>query len=282
MELKKLLRVFLRFLCHLLPVRGRHRLADKLGRLIAPNYIEYIKIGDILFPIDHSIRMYRFIYYGIYEEEFINFLRRVITKGDVVIDPGTNVGYISAFVSGLVGKEGRIFSVEPSKICFDKLQKYLVSPNIRLYFAAISDVKGRSLFIDKATVVEKGYSTLAEFTSKADNDSAYEVETITIDDLVTENQLKKIKLLKLDVEGAELKALYGSIESIKNKQIDYILIETGFSNTKKAYNNEIYTLLTSSNYKPYRMLRNSLVALDFFNSNNKRQDVIWTHLDIKN
>jgi len=274
----KILRILLRAFTTSFHVRGRHRLANKLGNILAPNAEEQIDIDGIKLPIDHNIAMYRYIYYGVYEEEFVSLLRRIIKQGDVVIEPGANVGYITAILSSLVGENGKVFSLEPSNICYKKIVSYLTKPNIILMNYAIADIDGELNFIDKEIVISQGYSAFSEFAGKRETDNEYLIPTITVDTLIAKNNLKQIKLLKLDVEGAELMALKGASKALSNKQIDYILVETAFIDVYKSLNQEVHVILTKSGYDCYLMTTNGLKKFDFTKEEGSRHDVIWTCL----
>src|SRR5688572_18114779 len=119
MIMKGVLRKILKWWCSSVKFRGRHKLAFKFGEMIQPaGGKDHVKIGNIVLPIDHNIPMYRYVYYGIYEEDFIAFLKRTLKPGDVVVEPGANVGYVTAIMSQLVGENGLVISIEPSRHCF--------------------------------------------------------------------------------------------------------------------------------------------------------------------
>jgi len=275
----KLLRKLLRYFCSNFHVRGRFRLANSVGKLLAPsNHFETINVYGTYIPIDHSIAMYRYVYYGVYEEYFINFLKRILKSGDIVIEPGVNIGYVTAILSSLVGSSGKIFAIEPSRICFEKIQTYLINPNIKLLNKALSDKTGESAFIDKGIVISHGYSTLSEFTKKESGDSEYLIPITSVDDLMLEHMIDHIRLLKLDIEGAELLALKGSSNALSNKKIDYVLVETTFNNENHKTNKLIEHEFFKNGYKPYLMLRNQIKLVDLDSILNSRHDIIWTHL----
>ncbi len=276
---KLLMRIFrtsLRAFCAAFPIRGRHRLANSVGKILSPANEEIINIGGIQFPVDHHVEMYRYIYYGIYEEYFVNLLKRIVKQGDIIIEPGANVGYITSLLSELVGKNGKVYSMEPSKICFKKIATYLNKDNIQLMNVAIADIDGKLNFVDKDIVIEHGYSTFSKFSGKKENDSEYEIPTITVDTLMVQNKIQRARLLKLDVEGAELMALNGAKKTLKEKRIDYILVETVFRDDCKKLNEEIYEVLVSNGYTPYLMKKNTLSTFDYKKENHSRHDVIWT------
>jgi hypothetical protein len=51
------------------------------------------------------------------------------------------------------------------------------------------------------------------------------VETTTIDSIVSSENITKISLIKIDVEGAELLTLKGAIQTLKQKRIKTMIIE---------------------------------------------------------
>lgn len=132
-----------------------------------------------------------------------------IKKGDTVIDTGTNVGYISALQSNLVGDKGRVFSIEPSRQCFNLIKNYLIASNITLLNSALYNENVTKKFVDKANVVSSGYSALNEYKDQLEGDDSYDIKTITLKTLYDHYSPSKIKFLKLDIEGAELAALKG-------------------------------------------------------------------------
>lgn len=275
----KLFRHSMRYLFSNYSFRGRHRLSDKLGKVLAPNGVEVIKLNDVHFPVDHSLEFYRYMYYGVYEERFVNHLKKVVREGDVIIEPGVNVGYITAVMQGLVGKTGKIFGLEPSATCYNKIVSYLDCSNIFLMNKALSNKDGMALFTDTPRVISRGYSFLSEVGNKNEGDNEYLIETITVDTLCRENNIDHVRYLKLDVEGAELISIKGALGMLEQKGIDYILIESTFEEDQKATNEEIASLLTGFGYKPYLLTNTTLRPVNINLFENCVHDIIWTHLD---
>ena len=272
----KVFRLFLRWYCKTFHVRGRHQLANIIGKKLAPSKVEILNIDGILLPVDHSIEMYRYIYYGMYEEKFISLLKRIIKPGDIIIEPGANIGYITAILSSLVGNNGKVFSLEPSRICFKKIINYLTKPTIILMNIAIADIDGELYFTDKERVITRGFSTFSKFTSKQDTDNEYLIPTIKVDTLISRYNLKHIKLLKLDVEGSELIALRGASQALMNNLIDYILVETSFISSIISTQEEINKLLISCGYSCYLMGNTKLIPYSNSLGKGEMPDVIWT------
>lgn len=277
--MKSILRSILKWYCRNFKFRGRHRLANKLGLRIMPKGgRDAIQIGRINLPIDHNIPMYRYVYYSIYEEEFVDFLKKTIKKGDTVIDPGTNVGYISAILSDLVGEHGRVFSIEPSRQCFNLIKTYLVAPNITLLNSALYNENVTKRFVDKANVVSSGYSAFNEYTGQLEGDDSYDIETITLKTLYDRYSISHIKFLKLDIEGAELAALIGCGNLLADHKIDYILVETNFIASHEKNNAAIINLFGQHGYKPHLPKSKGLVPVNLDQLKGQRLDIIWSHL----
>ena len=144
--------------------------------------------------------------YNLYQ----NFYK--LKKGDVVIDAGANFGHLSLMFSKQVGANGKIYSFEPDRINVEKM-KYNFQLNADINAIEIIDL----LLWSKNTVIDFYESgTVASsalwlpYPSKC-----VKKEAVKIDDWVLKNNIDKIDFIKMDIEGAELEAIYGCEAVIK-------------------------------------------------------------------
>lgn len=70
--LRSSIRSSLRWFSRNVPVRGRLKLADKLGALVAPQKIELFPLNSINVELDHAQLTHRMMYYDLYEENVMN------------------------------------------------------------------------------------------------------------------------------------------------------------------------------------------------------------------
>ena len=224
-----------------------------------------------MLPLDLSDPFQRYIYYGLYESHFVAHLRATLRPGDVMIDPGTNIGYISAVAADLLGPEGQVISLEPSRTCFARLSGYLALPNVELLHAALYDKPGHSRFCDTPRVIARGFACLAEIEEPEDA-TVYEIECLTVDDICEARSIRSIRYLKLDIEGAELAALQGARRMLDAGAIDYILVESDFGDARTA---EVCRLLEAHAYRPFRPDRKGRLHPLDADRRHGRFDVIW-------
>ena len=133
--------------------------------------------------------------------------------GDIVIDGGGCHGDTALYFANKIGKSGKVIAFEfiDDNI---KLFKRNIGMNpelaklIELSDHPIWEDSGRSLYY-----LSKGPGSIVS----AETFDGYtgETTTISIDDYVETNAVKKIDLIKLDIEGAEWNALKGAIKTIK-------------------------------------------------------------------
>lgn len=230
-----------------------------------------VRIGGITVPVDLSIEFHRYVFYGIYESEFVAHLKSVLRPGDVFIDPGANIGYISAVASDLVGNAGMVISLEPSRTCYDRLRSYLNAPNVKLLNCALHNRTGQARFYDTPRVLDRGFACLADVEEPADG-VGYEVDVSTVDDLCDRYGIDAVRYLKLDVEGAELMALQGAARQLAAARIDFVLVETDF---KEAVTADIERLLSGYGYSPFKADGGGRLHPIRIAEQQGRFDVIW-------
>jgi len=139
-------------------------------------------------------------------------------EGDVVVDVGAGVGEELMIFSKRVGNPGKVFAIEAHPKTFQALTYNNSQNNFKnteLLNVAVSDVAGH-IFI------EDTQDSLANKVSKVQDGNTFKVQAVTIDQLASTYQLKKIDLIKVNIEGAEqllIKGLGKSINIIRNMAI---------------------------------------------------------------
>lgn len=136
-------------------------------------------------------------------------------ENKAVIDAGAYDGD-SALVFRMNYKFGDIFSFEPLKENFLYLEKNIKNLHLNAVFPMNKGLGDKNM---KCGIVNNGAGS---FISKVNG--LEKTELITIDEFANERKLD-VCLIKMDIEGFELKALQGAVETIKkNKPVLLISI----------------------------------------------------------
>jgi FkbM family methyltransferase len=140
--------------------------------------------------------------------------------GDVVFDVGANIGSVSIPSA----KKFNVYAFEPFKITHDILVKNIrennVQDNITVYNVAVGDKRGK-VSMDTTVKEMDGTEVKLDFESKEEINygglmlgiDGQKVDMITLDSLM--DKVSNVKLIKVDVEGAEPLVFYGARELIK-------------------------------------------------------------------
>lgn len=261
------------------PVRGRHRLVKWAGPWLAPPPGELFRLNGVVLDLDHALFSHRAIYYGLYEESLVNFLKARLRPGDIVLEPGANIGYISAVCVGLVGPTGHVHSFEPSPTANARIRKdndLAKHGNWSLWDAALTDHEGQEVFNDTPRVLEAGYAALARAATPKDS-IPHPVDVVSVDHFCERHKIDHVRFLKLDIEGSELAALRGASGMMGRGAIDVIMVETNTSaGAHRQIAGNIDKLLRQAGYTSYHMRRNgSIRPLDVMKDVPFREDVIW-------
>lgn len=153
--------------------------------------------------IPPGFRSYRSYATGVYEKCVTASLPRIIEEGMTVVDLGANIGYYTLLASRLVGISGRVYAFEPEPICYEYLQRNIVTNGCRNVVAvekAVSNRTGEAHFI--ASKATRGRVSVLS----TDTPSSV-VQAVTMDDFFAEEGWPPVGLVKLDIEGSERAAL---------------------------------------------------------------------------
>lgn len=136
----------------------------------------------------------------------------------VIIDCGANIGFVThQFRSKF--PNAKVFSFEPNPSVFKKLEKhYRADPTITCLNLGVADVKGELTFhVNKNT----GTSSFLPPTQYHKDNLASskivpkKVPVIHLQEIMDQYEIEHIDILKLDIEGYEVKAMEG-IDDITN------------------------------------------------------------------
>lgn len=135
-----------------------------------------------------------------------------IEKGDFVIDAGGCWGDTSLIFSLKAGNNGKVFAFEFFEDNLNILKENFlinknISNNIILTEQPLFDKSNEILYLNHAC---------ADITTLTENkNTAKQYKSVCIDDFVKDNKINKIDFIKMDIEGCELKALQGAVNTLK-------------------------------------------------------------------
>lgn len=143
----------------------------------------------------------------------------------------TNIVDAGAFSGGWTSEVNRIFPhsrflvIEPNPHTQEKIRQAISAMGNRatLIQKAVADRSGRMTFNIWGDPNEATSASLQSHV-RGDADCQLEVDVTTIDELIAQHAFTP-ELIKLDLQGAEVKALYGSAQALKTTEV--FIVEFG-------------------------------------------------------
>ena len=225
---------------------------------------------DISEGIDLSIFLF-----GSFQNKLVRSISDYILnykKRDIffyIIDIGSNIGDKSlSLAKNLISKDFKqfqIYSIEASDYAFDKQKKNInINPKlknkIKSFKLFVSDKKKKPKNVYSSWQLDKNKNTHKVHKGTLKKINEY-TKTVSLDDFIKKNKIKRKLILKLDVDGYEMSVLKSSIKTLK-KIKPIIFME----------------------YAPYLFKENNLNIKDFLNfvkkNNYSLYDLDFKKLDI--
>lgn len=181
------------------------------------------------------------------------FLDRVLQPGMTFLDAGANEGIYTVFAAARLGREGTVWAFEPSQREIARLQRNLdlnkLSP--RVFPVALAD-RGGPAEMNVAGFGHEGLNTLGTFFNEVEGSRREAIQVARLDDIVGENPLARLDVIKIDVEGAELKLLQGAAATLQRYR-PLILFESSERTLQRqgASREELLDFLRSQDYELY-------------------------------
>lgn len=188
-----------------------------------------LRSGQVVDGSLNDLIFLHLFFFGVWEPALSAFLQATLKEGDTVIDVGANIGVHTLLAARCVGPRGTVHAIEASPTIFRLLQGSIAANGL-------GNVVARNLAVTEArqsvTIFRHDASNLGGSTIMADraggDEAAYVAEAVVegmpLIDAVGEAAFRAARLIKIDVEGAELAAVRGMLAHVEALRDDVVVI----------------------------------------------------------
>lgn len=210
-----------------------------------------------------------------------HFAPKLINEGDTVIDIGANLGYLSYIFSNAVGKNGKVYCIEPILPFRNGLAKTLKNKHnsVILDFALGNEnvdkiILGVPEEYRKSGYLQHGLTTVLDGKeNKADNIYTFEAKIRKASEVF--GDFSKIDYIKCDIEGYE-PIVFEDLKEILLYHKPLIQVETWGENFDKTFK-----IMESISFEPFKITPDwMLVPIhEIPVSEHQNSDTLFVHKD---
>ncbi|MBJ7258065.1 MAG: FkbM family methyltransferase [Chthoniobacterales bacterium] len=226
---------------------AKHRGVPALGKICARRVVDFLlrSRGTQLPPYFHLRDRISYLMHGL-EPSVTKVAKLLLSEGDVVVDVGANVGFLTRTFAEFVGTAGRVFAFEPDPATYECLAFNTRNlPQVHLSRLALSDRNEfNTLYLHPTSGMSNSLVNVWE------NAHTLEVECSTFDAWAATAQPGPIRMVKIDVEGAEAHVLRGMSKTFRNNPEIQLIMEFCPKNLgSRAAEEAVLDLLRSGDFR---------------------------------
>ncbi|MDT9600302.1 FkbM family methyltransferase [Sphingosinicella rhizophila] len=190
------LRLYNRFLMHLWP---NHTVTTYFGAQLNCNARDVVQST--------------IIHFRTWEPNVSRTFEEIVREGDTVVDVGANIGYYTLLLSKLVGPTGRVISIEALPKLAAVVERHVEANrlgNVRVVNIAAAAEPG------EVTLYEGPATNIGHTTTRADRGqpATDRVKALPLTDILSADELSKVTLIKIDIEGGEVPVVSQILDNI--------------------------------------------------------------------
>lgn len=152
----------------------------------------------------------RYVYlFGVWEPHLTSWLTRRLRPGDGFVDIGANIGYFSVLASQLVRNSGQVTAIEASPEFHRQILRQCelnCCRNVRALNAAVSS-RRETLHFTLASARNLGANSAVPWAGPVESEFATEAHPLG--ELLSPEEIANVRVIKIDVEGAEGAVMQG-------------------------------------------------------------------------
>lgn len=156
---------------------------------------------------------------GSFEPNEFCLLDSLLEPGSTFVDVGANEGFYSLFAARRVAPHGRVFAFEPSpreRLRLERNIRINDLHDVRVFSEGLAEAPGNAV-LHIADREHSGLNSLGEFGySGVERVGNVEILLTTLDCLRKRGEIPRVDVLKMDVEGAEMRVLSGASETLRD------------------------------------------------------------------
>ncbi len=199
---------------------------------------------------------------GEFERKETDMVRRLVSDGDICIDVGANFGYYSVLMSLKAGSSGAVHAFEPLNhtysILLDNLNLNKCSNVVPNEYALDKTAGEKEIFLP-----DIGISGSFKLHRYKKSFKKFTINAISLDQYVSEKDLKCVDFLKADVEGAELLMLEGALKVLEeSRPILFLEVQESSTLLFDYQPEDIFKLLDALSYKVFYVENDSLIPVN--------------------
>lgn len=247
------------------PVATAFRLLTCIARQRFGSPLAVISYDEGRAKIEVDVRTrfgYTLYRYGHHDPD-IELVKRLLAPGDIFVDGGAHVGLFTLAAAAKVGKSGNVIAFEPASETRRHLLRNVAVSGfdwVQVFPNALADHAETREFI--AFGEEAWGSSSFAPPEGLPGQRLETVETVTLDDALANVDSSRLRLVKLDLEGAEYAALQGMTRLMTESKPDLLIeMEPEHLARQGASPEAIFRLLTTHGYTLYRPVGEQELAI---------------------
>lgn len=198
-------------------------------------------------------------YFGVWEPNLTAWIADSLSPGDIFVDVGANIGYFSILAAGIVKENGSVISIEAMP-----RTRQVLEGNFRLNGIRNGRIVGLGVWdaagsLEMFGTQERASATATAFKSWAEkwnHPDRVVVPCAPLSSILTTEETRRARIVKIDVEGAEWRVISGMIDLLNNGRSDLeIVVEVNPDALRQESRScqDLWALFRKYGFHPYEI-----------------------------